>query len=217
MHSPAAALPIAHPAGSAARGQSLGRLPPLPPRPPPSPLSPPPSPTLSRRLAPAWFFAYPASLSHNFRHCGQLAQITATGQFSSRNCPFARKNWLGTRPRRQLSLYYSGRAAAFMEYVYAALLLHKLDKDVTEDSVTSVVKASGAEVKPAQVKSLIAALADIDIDEAVKSAPVAASAAAPPAAAPAADESGGSEAKEEKKDDSQSEEQAMAGLSSLFG
>lgn len=104
-----------------------------------------------------------------------------------------------------------------MEYVYAALLLHKLDKDVTEDSVTSVIKASGAEVKPAQVKSLIAALADIDIDEAVKSAPVAASAAAPPAAAPAADESGSSEAKEEKKDDSQSEEQAMAGLSSLFG
>ena len=101
-----------------------------------------------------------------------------------------------------------------MEYVYAAMLLHKLDKDVTEESVTSVVQASGAEVNQAQVKSLVAALADIDIDEAVKAAPVAA--AAPPAA-PAAEEAAAAETKEEKKDDSQSEEQAMAGLSSLFG
>lgn len=104
-----------------------------------------------------------------------------------------------------------------MEYVYAALLLHKLDKDVTEDSVASVVKASGAEVNQAQVKSLVAALADVDIGEAVKALPVAAAAAAPvAAAAPAADEPGSGD-KEEKKDDSQSEEQAMAGLSSLFG
>ena len=101
-----------------------------------------------------------------------------------------------------------------MEYVYAAMLLHKLDKDVTEESVTSVVQASGAEVNQAQVKSLVAALADIDIDEAVKAAPVA---AAPPPAAPAAEEAAAAETKEEKKDDSQSEEQAMAGLSSLFG
>lgn len=118
----------------------------------------------------------------------------------------------------RLSLYYSGRPALLVEYVYAALLLHKLDKDVTEDSVASVVKASGAEVNQAQVKSLVAALADVDIDEAVKALPVAAAAAAPAAAvAPAADESGSGDAKEEKKDDSQSEEQAMAGLSSLFG
>ena len=101
-----------------------------------------------------------------------------------------------------------------MEYVYAAMLLHKLDKDVTEESVTSVVQASGAEVNQAQVKSLVAALADIDIDEAVKAAPVAAAA---PLAAPAAEEAAAAETKEEKKDDSQSEEQAMAGLSSLFG
>lgn len=102
-----------------------------------------------------------------------------------------------------------------MEYVYAALLLHKLQKDVSEENLTSVVKASGAEVNEAQVKALVAALADVNIDEAVKAAPVAvAAAAATPAAggdAPAA------EAKEEKKDDGKSEEQAMEGLSSLFG
>ena len=63
-----------------------------------------------------------------------------------------------------------------MEYVYAALLLHKLDKEVNEANLSSVVKASGAEVNEAQVKSLVAALADVNIDEAVKAAPVAAAA-----------------------------------------
>ena len=105
-----------------------------------------------------------------------------------------------------------------MEYVYAALLLHKLDKAVTEESISSVVQASGAEVNQAQVKSLVAALADVDIDDAVKAAPVAvAAAAAPAAAAPAAEKSGDAAEEKKEKDDSQSEEQAMAGLTSLFG
>ncbi len=100
-----------------------------------------------------------------------------------------------------------------MEYVYAALLLHKLDKEVNEANLSSVVKASGAEVNEAQVKALVAALADVNIDEAVKSAPVAV------AAAPAADAAAGGEAKKEEKpkDDVKTEEAAMEGLSSLFG
>ena len=102
-----------------------------------------------------------------------------------------------------------------MEYVYAALLLHKLQKEVNEANISSVVKASGAEVNDAQVKALVAALADINIEDAVKAAPVAV-AAAPAAAAPA--EAAGEEKKEEKpKDDGKSEEAAMEGLSSLFG
>lgn len=104
-----------------------------------------------------------------------------------------------------------------MEYVYAALLLHKLQKDVSEENLTSVVKASGAEVNEAQVKSLVAALADVNIDEAVKAAPVAVAAAAAPAAAAEGGDAPAAEAKEEKKDDGKSEEQAMEGLSSLFG
>lgn len=101
-----------------------------------------------------------------------------------------------------------------MEYVYAALMLHKLKKDVTEDSLTAVVKASGSEVNDAQVKSLVAALADVNIDEAVKAAPVAVAAAAP---AEGAAEQAPAEKKEEKKDDGKTEEAAMEGLSSLFG
>jgi len=104
-----------------------------------------------------------------------------------------------------------------MEYVYAALLLHKLKKEVNEANISSVVKASGTDVNEAQVKSLVAALADVNIDDAVKAAPVAVAAAAAPAAdAPAA--AGGEAKKEEKpKDTGKSEEAAMEGLSSLFG
>jgi large subunit ribosomal protein L12 len=105
-----------------------------------------------------------------------------------------------------------------MEYVYAALLLHKLKKEVTEDNISSVVKASGTEVNQAQVKALVAALADVNIEEAIKAAPVAVAAAAAPAAEAAA--GGGDEKKEAKKDkaaEGKSEEAAMEGLSSLFG
>ena len=99
-----------------------------------------------------------------------------------------------------------------MEYVYAALMLHKLEKEVNEANVTSVVKATGAEDNEAQVKALVASLADVNIEDAIKAAPVAVAAAAPAA--------GGDEPKKEKKAEPPSEKQeeaAMEGLSSLFG
>ncbi len=103
-----------------------------------------------------------------------------------------------------------------MEYVYAALMLHKLQKEVTEENVTSVVKATGAEVNEAQVKALVASLADVNIEEAIKAAPVAV-AATPAAAADApADGDKKKEAKAEPPSEKQ-EEQAMEGLASLFG
>lgn len=101
-----------------------------------------------------------------------------------------------------------------MEYVYAALMLHKLEKEVNEANVASVVKATGAEVNEAQVKALVASLADVNIEDAIKAAPVAV------AAAPAAEAAGGDEKKSEKKAEPPSinqEEAAMEGLSSLFG
>lgn len=100
-----------------------------------------------------------------------------------------------------------------MEYVYAALLLHKLQKDVTEDNLRAVVSASGADVNEAQLKSLVAALADVDINEAIKAAPVAVAAAPVVEAEPAEAE----EEKPEEKKEEKSEEAAMEGLSSLFG
>jgi len=100
-----------------------------------------------------------------------------------------------------------------MEYVYAALLLHKEKKEINEANISNIIKASGAEVNEAQVKALVAALADVNIDEAIKAAPVAVAAAPAPAA--------GGGAKEEKKEaetpSGKSEEEAMQGLSALFG
>jgi large subunit ribosomal protein L12 len=100
-----------------------------------------------------------------------------------------------------------------MEYVYAALILHKLKKEINEANVSSVIKAAGAEVSDAQVKALVSALADVNIEEAIKAAPVAVAATAPATggSAPAA------EAKKEEAPAGKSEEQAMEGLASLFG
>ena len=103
-----------------------------------------------------------------------------------------------------------------MEYVYAALMLHKLQKEVTEENVTSVVKATGAEVNEAQVKALVASLADVNIEEAIKATPVAVAATPAAAANAPADGDKKKEAKAEPPSEKQ-EEQAMEGLASLFG
>ncbi|MGQ0772741.1 MAG: 50S ribosomal protein P1 [Nitrososphaerota archaeon] len=102
-----------------------------------------------------------------------------------------------------------------MEYVYAALMLHKLKKEINEANITSIVKASGADVSEAQVKALVSALADVNIEEAIKAAPVAVAAAPAASGAPAA--AGGGEEKKDEAAAAKSEEQAMEGLSSLFG
>jgi large subunit ribosomal protein L12 len=101
-----------------------------------------------------------------------------------------------------------------MEYVYAALLLHRLKQDVTEDNVKNVIKATGASPDEVKVKALVAALSDVNIDEALKAAPVAISAPASTSPAPAPVSAAESPAaKEEEK----KEEEALEGLSSLFG
>ena len=100
-----------------------------------------------------------------------------------------------------------------MEYVYAALLLHKLGKQVDEDSMNKVLHATGASVDEGKVKSLVASLKGLDIDAELANA-VAMSAAAAPAASGGA--SAGAAAKEEPKEEKRAEESA-AGLSALFG
>jgi large subunit ribosomal protein L12 len=104
-----------------------------------------------------------------------------------------------------------------MEYVYAALLLHKAGKPVDENGVTTVLKAAGVAVNEARVKALVAALEGVNIDEAISKAafaaapaPTAAAAAGAPAAA-AADEKGDEKKKEEE------EATGMEGLGALFG
>lgn len=102
-----------------------------------------------------------------------------------------------------------------MEYVYAALLLHKLKQNITEDGVKNVVKAAGVAPDDVRVKALVAALSEVNIEEALKAAPVAV--AAVPAAGGAAPAGGAAKAEAEEKKDEKKEEEALEGLSSLFG
>jgi large subunit ribosomal protein L12 len=99
-----------------------------------------------------------------------------------------------------------------MEYVYAALLLHKLGQEVNEDNLKKVISATGADVDESKVKVLVASLSGVDIDEKLANASIAAAPAAGgnAGAAPAADAP-----KEEKKEEPKAE--AAEGLASLFG
>jgi large subunit ribosomal protein L12 len=96
------------------------------------------------------------------------------------------------------------------EYVHAALLLHAVKRDITAENVKAVVKATGIDPDDSRVKALISSLADVNIDEVLRSAtvtPVTTSAA--PQAAEAKPE--GKKAEEEKN------EEEITGLGALFG
>jgi len=106
-----------------------------------------------------------------------------------------------------------------MEYIYAAMLLHRAGKPIDEDNITKVLEAAGIQIDQARVKALVAALSEVDIDEAIKSAPTvvaAAPAAAPTEAAPAAEEKPKEEEKPEEEEEKK-EEEALEGLGALFG
>jgi large subunit ribosomal protein L12 len=102
-----------------------------------------------------------------------------------------------------------------MEYVYAAMLLHKAGKEISEKSVSEVLTAAGVSADAARVKALVASLAEVDIEEAIKAAP--AMMAAAPAAAAAAPAEEAKKEEEPEEDESKKEEEAMEGLGSLFG
>ena len=87
-----------------------------------------------------------------------------------------------------------------MEYVYAALILNETGEEINEDNLTDVLEAAGVDVEESRVKALVAALEDVDIDDAVEQA------AAVPAATGGAAASGGSA--DEADDDEEEEEEA---------
>jgi len=96
-----------------------------------------------------------------------------------------------------------------MENIYAALLLHKLDKEVNLESLKNVVVAAGGDVDESKIKSLVASLKGVDIAKELENASLAVAAPAVSAEAP----------KEEKKEKPKEEkkEAAAEGLSALFG
>jgi len=100
-----------------------------------------------------------------------------------------------------------------MEYVYAALLLHKLGKEINEESLKKTVAATGVDVDESKVKSLVVSLKGVDIKKELESASLV-------SAAPASSGASAQGAKEEKKEEKPKEEKkeaAAEGLSALFG
>jgi large subunit ribosomal protein L12 len=107
-----------------------------------------------------------------------------------------------------------------MEYVYAAMLLHKAGKEINEENISNVLTAAGLTVDAVRVKALVASLSEVNIEEAIKAAPamMAAPAAAQAPAAPAAEAKPKEEDKKKKgEEDKAKEEAALEGLGALFG
>ncbi len=104
-----------------------------------------------------------------------------------------------------------------MEYVYAALLLHKLKQDINEDNVKNVIKATGVTPDDVRVKSLVAAISEVNIEDALKAAPIAAAPSLLLLLLTPSSNAGAAAEKEEEKKEEKKEEEALEGLSSLFG
>lgn len=100
-----------------------------------------------------------------------------------------------------------------MEYVYTAMLIHKVGGKIDEATVTKVLEAAGVKPDTARVKALVAAFDGVDVEKVIKDASVI------QVAAPAAGQA--EEKKEEKpkakEEEKKSQEQAAAGLGALFG
>ena len=108
-----------------------------------------------------------------------------------------------------------------MEYIYGALLLHYAKQEINEENLAKVLQAAGLPPDEVRIKTLVAALKEVNIEEAIKSAafaPVAAAPAAAPTAAPAAatPAAKAEEKKAEEEKKGPSEEEIAGSLASLF-
>ncbi|PSG98750.1 MAG: 50S ribosomal protein P1 [Nanohaloarchaea archaeon SW_7_43_1] len=106
-----------------------------------------------------------------------------------------------------------------MELVYAALTLHETGKEVNEENLKSVVEAADLDVEDSEVKALVAALEDVNIEEAMETAVAGGGAPAPSGGS--SEDSGDEEAEEDEADeegdeDEADEDEAAEGLGDLF-
>ncbi len=105
-----------------------------------------------------------------------------------------------------------------MEYIYSAMLLHSVGKEINEANVKKVLDAAGVKSDAGRIKALTASLEGVNIEETIKKAavPVAAAPAAAPAEKASGEKKDDKKKKEEKKEEV-TEEEAAAGLGALFG
>ncbi|MFB6192679.1 MAG: 50S ribosomal protein P1 [Candidatus Nanohaloarchaea archaeon] len=103
-----------------------------------------------------------------------------------------------------------------MELVYAALTLHEAGKEVNEDNLQDIVDAADLEVEDTEIKALVAALEDVDIEEAMETAVAAGAAPSGGSAEDGGDDTTEEESDDEEEEEEASEEEAAEGLGSMF-
>jgi len=92
-----------------------------------------------------------------------------------------------------------------MQYIYAALLLHKAGKEINEENMKKVMQAIGIESDESGIKTVVASLKGVDIDKELSESAILT------ASASATEKPKAEEKKEEKH------EEAAEGLAALFG
>ena len=101
-----------------------------------------------------------------------------------------------------------------MEYIYAAMLLHRAGRPIEEAAMKKGLQAAGVQPDEAKIRAVLSALEGVDIEQAIKEAAIVAPAATA-ASGPAKAEHG--EEKKKVEEENKSEEEAAAGLGALFG
>ena len=104
-----------------------------------------------------------------------------------------------------------------MEYVYAAMLLHKAGQKVDENNVKHVLEAAHVKVDESRAKALVAALEGVNIDEAIEKAAVAQVAMAAPAASGEQKHEAKADHAKKAAEEKKAEDAAAQGLGALFG
>ena len=97
-------------------------------------------------------------------------------------------------------------------------MLNKLEKPIDEENIKKVISATGIKADEVKIKALVASLGEVNIEEALKNTNVTTTVAQP------ATETGDKKSDEKpaekeatKEEDGAKEEEALEGLSGLFG
>ena len=98
-----------------------------------------------------------------------------------------------------------------MELIYCALLLYKAGKTIDEANIRKVLDAAGVKKSDGEIKGLVVAMQDLDIEKAIKEATIV------PIATPTVTTQASPQKEAKKEEPKEDIDKAAAGLSSLFG
>ena len=102
-----------------------------------------------------------------------------------------------------------------LQYLHAALVLHSTNKEISEKGIEAIIKAAGGKPDESKIKTLVASLSSIDINEAIKGASL--MTAVVPGTSESIKDVKDAAVAEEVKEEKDEEEGDDLGLSSLFG